>query len=203
MLKELDTKYEGYVGIDEAGRGNLAGSLLFVGAKLKPGMCIEDIAFANDSKSMKKSKREELYEDVIKIVDFQIVEIYPKFIDNVGLSLAHSYSLEEIKKAFPNSKFLYDGKTSYKVQGIETLVKADAKVSIVAAASIIAKVEKDKRMKEWDEKYPEYDWKNNAGYGTKGHIEAIKKFGWTEQHRKSFNVKALEGLQISENLREL
>jgi ribonuclease HII len=202
-LKELDTKYQDYVGIDEAGRGNLAGSLIFVGATLKEGKTIEDIAFADDSKSMSKKKREELYNEVIKIVDYEVVETYASYIDNNGLSSACSFSLTHIKNHFKElnkTKILYDGKTTFKVQGIETLVKADAKVSIVAAASIIAKVEKDKRMKIWDEKYPMYDWKNNAGYGTKGHIEAIKEFGWTEQHRRSFNVKALEGLEILEVL---
>jgi ribonuclease HII len=181
------------------GRGNLAGSLIFVGAVLKEGKTINDIAFANDSKSMSKKKREELYKEIIKIVDYEVVEIYANYIDNNGLSDACNFSLTHIKNKFKElnkTKILYDGKTTFKVQGIETLVKADAKVSIVAAASIIAKVEKDKRMKEWDEKYPMYDWKNNAGYGTAKHIEAIKKYGWTSQHRRSFNVKALEGLNI-------
>jgi len=201
MLKELDAQYQDYVGIDEAGRGNLAGSLIFVGAVLKEGKTIKDIAFANDSKSMSKKKREALYEEVVKIVDYKVVEIYANYIDDNGLSDACNYSLTYIKDYFKENnrtKILYDGKCNYET-GIETLVKADAKVSIVAAASIIAKVEKDKRMKEWDEKYPMYDWKNNAGYGTKGHIEAIKKYGYTEQHRRSFNVKALEGLKILEN----
>jgi len=192
MLKELDKKYEKYVGIDEAGRGNFAGSLIFVGAKLKKGYSVEDIAFANDSKSMSKKKREKLYNEVIKIVDYEIIEIYPKFIDDVGLSIACNHCLNHIKNHFKNDKILYDGKTTFKVNGIETLVKADAKVSLVAAASIIAKVEKDKRMKIWDEKYPQYDWKNNAGYATKKHIDAVKKFGFTEQHRKTFIIKELE-----------
>jgi ribonuclease HII len=201
MLKDLDIKYKDYVGIDEAGRGNLSGSLIFVGAVLKEGKTVNDIAFADDSKAISKKKREKLYEEVIKVVDYEVVEIYPKYIDEAGLSESCRFSLEHIKNYFNSrgkSKILYDGKTTFKVQGIETLVKADAKVSIVAAASIIAKVEKDKRMKEWDEKYPMYDWKNNAGYGTKAHIEAIKKYGYTEQHRRSFNVKALEGLGIKE-----
>ena len=201
-LKELDKFYENYVGIDwgEAGRGNCAGSLIFCGAKLKPGMTLEDIAFANDSKSMSKKKRGELYDRVIKIVDFEVMETYASYIDKNGLSDACSISLQHIKNRFNNDKILYDGKTTFKVQGIETLVKADAKVSIVAAASIIAKVEKDKRMKEWDKKYPMYDWKNNAGYGTKGHVEAIKKYGYTEQHRRTFNIKALEGITIKDNI---
>jgi len=200
MLKELDKKYNDYVGIDEAGLGNIAGSLIFVGAKLKEDKTIQDIAFANDSKSMSKKKREKLYDEVIKNVDYFVVEIYANYIDDNGKEEACHTALNMIKNNFSNEKFIYDGNNNHKVTGLEMLVKADAKVSIVAAASIIAKVEKDKRMKEHDEKYPMYDWKNNAGYGTKAHIEAIKKYGWTPQHRRSFNVKALNGLDIKENI---
>lgn len=198
MLKELDLQYADYVGIDEAGRGNLAGSLVFCGARLKPGKTVEDIAFANDSKSMPKKKREELYKKVIEVVDYHVVFIYPAYIDDNGLSDAHKHCLGQIKYYFQNSKYLYDGKTSYKVPNIETLVKADAKVSIVAAASIIAKVEKDREMKEQALLYPEFDFENNAGYGTAKHIELIKEHGYTPQHRRSFNVKALTGIQIKE-----
>lgn len=198
MLKELDLQYADYVGIDEAGRGNLAGSLVFCGAKLKEGKTIEDIAFAHDSKSMTKKKREELYEQVIEVVDYYTVFIYPAYIDEHGLSAAHTECLEQIKYNLKNPKYLYDGKANYKVQGIETLVKADAKVSIVAAASIIAKVSKDREMKEQAKLYPEFDFENNAGYGTAKHIESIKEHGYTPLHRRSFNVKALDGLTIKE-----
>ena len=191
-LKELDKFYENYVGIDEAGLGNVAGSLIFVGAKIKSDKSIEDISFANDSKSMSKKKREKLYDEVIKVVDYHVVEIFPKYIDENGKEEACRTALEKILNHFKGLKFIYDGNNAHGVQGLEMLVKADAKVSIVAAASIIAKVEKDKRMKEWDEKYPEYDWKNNAGYATKKHIEAIRKHGFNEQHRMTFKIKELE-----------
>jgi len=193
-LKELDKFYENYVGIDwgEAGRGNVAGSLFFCAAKLKPNKTLEDLSIANDSKSMSKKKRTALYEKLIDIVDYKFVEIYPEFIDDEGLSEACRYSLHYLKRKFQNDKILYDGKTTFKVDGIETLVKADAKVSIVAAASIIAKTLKDKNMEEWAERFPEYDFENNAGYGTKKHIEAIKKYGYTIIHRRSFNIKALK-----------
>ncbi len=198
MLKDLDGQYENYIGIDEAGRGNVAGSLVFCGAKLKEGKTLEDITFANDSKSMSKKKRQELYERVIKVVDYELIFIYPAFIDDNGLSEAHKHSLNEIKRLFPNSKYLYDGNTNYKIQNIETLIKADAKVSIVAAASIIAKVSKDNEMKQQAKLYPEFLFEDNAGYGTAKHIEAIKEFGYTPIHRKSFNIKALEGLEIKQ-----
>jgi len=199
MLKELDLLYKDYVGIDEAGLGNVSGSLIFVGAKLKNGKTVHDIAFANDSKSMSKKKREKLYEDVIKIVDYHIVEIFPKYIDDNGKEDACHTALEVIKNYFGNSDFIYDGNNSHHTDGLEMLVKADAKVSIVAAASIIAKVEKDLRMKEWDKKYPMYDWKNNAGYATKKHVEAIRKYGFNEQHRKTFIIKELEREGFYEN----
>lgn len=198
MLKELDKKYKDYIGIDEAGRGNIAGSMVFCAAKLKKGKTIDDISFANDSKSMSKKKREELYEEVMKVVDPFIVFVEPKYIDENGISKAHTYALEKIKDNFKNDKIIYDGKARYGVDDIETLIKADAKVSIVAAASIIAKVSKDKEMEEQSKKYPEYDFKSNAGYGTKKHIEAIKEHGYTPIHRRSYNVKALAGIQIKE-----
>ena len=170
----------------------MAGSLFFCAAKLKPNKTLEDLSIANDSKSMSKKKRTALYEKLIDIVDYKFVEIYPEFIDDEGLSEACRYSLHYLKRKFQNDKILYDGKTTFKVDGIETLVKADAKVSIVAAASIIAKTLKDKNMEEWAERFPEYDFENNAGYGTKKHIEAIKKYGYTIIHRRSFNIKALK-----------
>ena len=193
-IKKLDKRYSNYIGIDEAGRGNIAGSLLFCAAKIKDDYSIEDISFANDSKSMSKKKRGELYKEIIKYVDYHLVEIYPTFIDKNGISEACRISLKEIKRYFGENKYLYDGNTTFGVENIETLIKADVKVSIVAAASIIAKVEKDRRMLEIDKEYPEYDWKNNAGYGTKGHIEAIKKYGWTPYHRRSFKIKALKDM---------
>lgn len=192
QLKELDKFYKNYVGIDEAGLGNVAGSLIFVGAKIKEGYDIHDIAFANDSKSMSKIKREKLYHDVIKVVDYHVVEIYPKYIDDNGKEEACKTALEMIKNYFRDSDFIYDGNNAHGVNGLDMLVKADAKVSIVAAASIIAKVEKDKRMKEWDEKYPEYSWAQNAGYATKAHIQAIKENGFSEIHRMTFKIKELE-----------
>lgn len=197
-MKELDNKYKNYVGIDEAGRGNVAGALVFCGAKLKKGKNVKDIAFANDSKSMSKTKREELYDQVIKIVDPVVVFVSPGYIDEHGISKAHTYALEKIKEKYSKDKIIYDGKATYGVKDIETLVKADAKVSIVAAASIIAKVQKDREMKEQAQKYPEYDFVNNAGYGTAKHIEAIKEYGYTPIHRRSYNIKALEGVEIKE-----
>ena len=199
-MKEYDMKYKDYVGIDESGLGNVSGSLIFCGAKIKEGYSVQDISFADDSKSISKKKRAEFYYKLLPMLDYLIYEISPSFIDENGKEEACRVSLEAIKEYFKGEEFIYDGNNSHKVNDLEMLVKADAKVSIVSAASIIAKVKKDLRMEKCHEKYPEYDWKNNAGYCTKKHVEAIKKYGWTEYHRRSYKIKALEGLDIKEHL---
>jgi len=99
--------------------------------------------------------------------------------------------LIQIKEHFKDEKYLYDGNCAYKVDEIETLVKADAKVKGVGAASILAKVMKDYLLDELAEEFPNYNWKNNNGYVTKDHIEAIKKYGRCIHHRHSFKLKAL------------
>ncbi|MBQ7271874.1 MAG: ribonuclease HII, partial [Campylobacter sp.] len=88
-------------------------------------------------------------------------------------------------------EIIYDGNTTFGVCGFKTLVKADASVPAVSAASILAKVTRDKKMVEFDEQFPEYGFKKNKGYGSKTHIEAISKFGLSPCHRKSFRIKSL------------
>lgn len=197
-MKELDLFYKDYVGVDESGRGCVGGSLFFCGCKLKEGFTVEDIAFADDSKSMNKTKREALYIEIIKYVDYNLTSFNAQEIDELGLSLCLATSLNNVKEGFPKDKILYDGNCSYKVQGIETLVKADAKVSIVSCASIIAKHFKDAEMEELHSLYPEYSFNTNNGYINKKNTDAIIKHGYTPAHRKSYNLKALDGLEIKD-----
>ena len=199
MLKELDTEYNNdVVGVDECGRGNFAGSLYICGVKLKDNCTINDISFANDSKKLSKSQRILMVKEILKYVDYELVEYKPKYIDVNGLSAIMTESLLYIKKHFGNkNRYIFDGKADYK-SGYEMFIKGDSRSSLIAAASIIGKVKKDYDMLNESKKYPEYGFEGNSGYGTAKHIEAIKKYGYTPLHRRSFNVKALKDIDIKE-----
>ena len=185
------------LGSTRPGRGNAAGSLYVCGAKLKDGISINDIAFADDSKKISKKKHKEMAEKLKELVDFELVEICPSYIDDNGISDAMSHGLNHIKNKFKDSEIIFDGNTSYKT-GIKTFIKGDQKSSLIAAASIIAKNIKDEKMQEESKKYPEYNFDSNSGYLTKHHTEMIKEYGYTPIHRRSFNIKALDNIEIKE-----
>lgn len=199
QLKQLDNQYRSYVGVDEAGRGTLAGSMFFVGVKLKDEKDINKISHIDDSKKTTKEKRKEQIKQIEQYVDYIIVEKTASQIDKEGLSVCIKKSLKKIKDYFKNEKIIYDGNTNYKVEGIETLVKADSKISLVSVASIIAKYNKDLDSEKMHKKYPEYGFINHSGYVNKNHVQAIIDNGWTKYHRRSYNVKKLQGLNIKEN----
>jgi ribonuclease HII len=178
-------------GIDEAGRGPLAGPLMVAGVVLNG-----DIDGLNDSKKLTEKRRDELYEVIIKEARYHVVSFSALEIDTIGLSKLMTKALKEIMSELHADEYLFDGNSTFGVEGLQTLVKADATVESVKAASIIAKVTHDKVLYELDNIYPNYGFKNHKGYGTKAHIEAIKKYGYCEAHRKSFKVKALEGFEL-------
>lgn len=95
-------------------------------------------------------------------------------------------ALTKIKKHFKNYHIIFDGNSSFKVDGIETLIKADDKIEEVKAASILAKVTRDNEILKYDKIYPQYGFKNHKGYGTVKHIEMLKKYGACDIHRVSF-----------------
>lgn len=187
---DLNEKYKDYVFIDEAGRGNLAGFCVFCGLVLLSDP--HELSFAIDSKKTTKQQRAKWASIIKSKSESIIIKIPAEKIDQIGLSKCISGALEEIKLHFPNKQFLYDGNKTFGVSGIETLVKADALVTGVSCASILAKEQIDLSMEEFDKLYPEYGFCTNAGYGTKKHIEAIKEYGYTPIHRKSYKIKELE-----------
>lgn len=195
-MKELDKQYEHYVGIDEAGRGCVGGSMFFVGCKLKPGVKIEDISFADDSKKLSFKKREEIYEKLKELVDFHMVRTTAADIDSFTLAVCLKVSVQKIKDWAGDTPVIYDGSTNYKVQGVETMVKADAKISLVSAASIIAKHMKDWESEKLSEKYPEFNFSGHKGYINKKHTQEILENGYTKHHRKSYNINALVGKDL-------
>lgn len=178
-------------GIDEAGRGPIAGPLMVAGVILK-----EPIEGLNDSKKLTEKKREALYEEIIKKSDYHVVTCSAAQIDTIGLSVLMTQALTEIMATLKSDDYLFDGNTTFGIQNLRTLVKADATVESVKAASIIAKVTHDRVIYDLHELYPHYGLKNHKGYGTKAHIQAIKEHGYSEIHRKSYKVKALEGLEL-------
>lgn len=174
-------------GIDEAGRGCLAGDLCIAGVVLS-----DEIKGLNDSKKLSEKKREILFGEICKNAKFKIVTFTSCDVDEMGLSRCLKKGLLKIKEFFGNEyKFIYDGNTNFGVSEISTLIKADATIKEVSAASILAKVTRDRNLKKANEKYPEYGFLKHKGYATKAHIEAVLKNGYTEFHRTSYKVKAL------------
>ncbi|QPH87055.1 ribonuclease HII [Campylobacter concisus] len=173
-------------GIDEAGRGALAGPLNVAACVLN-----KEISGLNDSKKLTAKKREELFKEIIKSSNFLIIYFSNVQIDELGLSECLRRALKIFKAHFKDFEIIYDGNLDYGV-GITTMIKADSKVSGVSAASILAKVSRDSLMKGWDKIYSKYGFSRHKGYGTKAHLEAIAKFGYSSLHRKSFVVKSFE-----------
>ncbi|MBR3891683.1 MAG: ribonuclease HII [Bacilli bacterium] len=185
--KYYELGYKSVMGIDEAGRGPLAGPLVVAGVIFPKGY---ENSLINDSKQLSEAKRESLYEVIKKDALHIIVKIIDeRTIDKLDIYHATKWAMEEIVKE-ANDKcdaVLVDAmKIEVKDKEILPLVHGDALSTSIAGASIIAKVTRDHIMYELDKKYPEYDFKNNKGYGTKKHMEAIDKYGIRECHRMSF-----------------
>ncbi|MDX4027885.1 ribonuclease HII [Aliarcobacter skirrowii] len=178
-----------FCGIDEAGRGPLAGPLVVAGVIL-----LEDIQNLADSKVLSEKKREKLFDEIKQKSKYHIVFKSAKQIDDLGISFCIKESILEIMKTLQNdaSSFLMDGNTNFGIENLQKEIKADAKYKEVSAASILAKVSRDRFMDSISENYPEYNFKKHKGYGTKAHVDAIKEFGRSDIHRFSFKLKALK-----------
>lgn len=174
-------------GIDEAGRGPLAGSLVMAGVVLKKP--VEGLA---DSKKLTEKKREALYPLIVENSDYHIVSFSAGEVDELGISQCLHNGLLEIQKHLKECEYLFDGNSAFGVENITTMVKADDKVPEVSAASILAKVTRDREMVKLAEIYPEYGFEKHKGYGTKVHMEALAQYDRCEVHRKTFRVKSLD-----------
>jgi len=186
-------------GIDEAGRGPIAGPLVVAGVIL-----LNEINELNDSKKLTEKKREELFPKIIENSKYHIVFKSAIEIDTKGISACLKESIQEIMKNLKQScdEFLMDGNTSFGIDTLQHLIKADATIKEVSAASILAKVSRDRYMKNISPEHKKYDFHKHKGYGTKSHIDAIKRFGRSSEHRKSFKLKALgeEKVGVQKNL---
>ena len=178
-------------GIDEAGRGPIAGPMVFAGVIFKnDGIENEEwFEILTDSKKLTAQKREELFEIIKENSFYHIVFKSNGEIDEKGLSKCIKESLIEIKNTLKAKKYLFDGNSSFGVEGIETIIKGDEKIKEISAASILAKVSRDRFMIEISKKYPEYKFEKHKGYITQEHKKLIEKYGFCEIHRKSYKLK--------------
>lgn len=194
------------LGIDEVGRGPLAGPLV-VGAVVLPEIKPEWVQKLRDSKKLTAKKREELSAVILaEAPAYGLGWVFPEELDMVGVSealkLATRRAVEEVQKrhsAF--SQIVIDGKVNFLVQTklerfVSTAVKADDLIKEVSAASIIAKCARDKYMKEIAATFPGYGFEKNVGYGTAAHLKAIREIGICKEHRKSFEpIKSMVGFE--------
>ena len=187
--KDLYSKgFKNVCGIDEAGRGPLAGPVVVAGVIMPENSIIE---FVNDSKKVTEKRREKLY-DVIKeeAISYSIAVIDQDVIDEINILNATKKGVTDVVDGLEIKPdlILVDALEHINTRGIpyEPLIKGDARCYNIAAASILAKVTRDRIMRQWDEIYPQYGFLSNKGYGTAKHIEAIKQYGLCPIHRKSF-----------------
>lgn len=187
--KEIyDTGIEYICGIDEAGRGPLAGPVVVAAVIMPKDSMIEGV---NDSKKVSEKKREALYDQILdEAIAYGVGIIDQTRIDEINILNA---TKEGVTKAIKELKvkperILVDALTGIDTLGIPytPIIKGDAKCYNIAAASIIAKVTRDRIMRQWDEIYPQYGFEKHKGYGTAMHISAIKEYGLCPLHRLSF-----------------
>ena len=192
---EINAKNKGYnavCGVDEAGRGPLAGPVYAAAVILPEGCEIEGL---NDSKKISEKKREKLFDVIIeKAVSYSIASVDEKTIDEINILQATYLAMRKAVEGLdvPADYALIDGNRmpALSIDG-ETIIKGDANSPSIAAASILAKVSRDRYMLEADAKYPEYQFAKHKGYGTKLHYEMIAEHGICPEHRRSFLKKIL------------
>ena len=175
-------------GVDEVGRGPLIGNVVAACVVLPLNFELKGL---NDSKKLSEKKRDEYYKVIMeKALAVGVGRISPKKIDEVNIyeatKLAMKMAIDEAKEKIDIEHVLIDAMPLELDIPITSIIKGDAKSISIAAASVIAKVERDKEMYELDKIYPMYDLAKNKGYGTKKHIQAIEEYGITKYHRLSF-----------------
>ena len=192
-LKQLEKVFynkgiEYIAGIDEAGRGPLAGPVVVASVIMPKDSMIEGV---NDSKKVSEKKREKLYDIILEeAISYGIGIIYQDEIDEINILQATKKGLTEAveQMKIKPDLIMVDALTGIDTLGIpyQSIIKGDAKCYSISAASIIAKVTRDRIMREWDKVYPEYGFAAHKGYGTAKHIAALKEYGPCEIQRISF-----------------
>lgn len=186
MLADHDALFAGVVaGIDEVGRGPLAGNVV-TACVVMPKEPV--LPWIDDSKKLSETRREKVFQEIMEIALYVgIGQASPEVIDQINILEATKRAMREAAAHVPADVFLIDAVTGLGLHGQEVpIIKGDATSYAIAAASIVAKVTRDRQMIELDKEYPEYGFARNKGYGTAEHIEALKKFGPCPAHRRSF-----------------
>lgn len=185
----LKDKYKFIAGCDEAGRGPLAGPVV-IASVIMPLNEEDIIEGVNDSKKLTEKKRNELYDKIIeKALAYNIVSVSEKVIDEINILNATKQGMND---AINNLNIKPDYALIDAVKGLNLvcdylpIIKGDSLSYSIACASILAKVTRDRLMLDYDNIYPNYEFQKHKGYGTKVHIEALKKFGKCEIHRETF-----------------
>jgi ribonuclease HII len=193
MIGEIDKCWSDrnfkVIGVDEAGRGPLCGPVVTAAVSL-----INEIPGLDDSKKLTKKKREELFPLVIQNSIWSVFSVRTAIIDELNILHATMFGMSKcinrvLKKISGESVVLIDGnRVTGRFDNEKCLVKGDSKSVNIAAASILAKVHRDRIMERWGTIYPQYNFSSHKGYATAEHYELIKKFGPCEIHRKSFKL---------------
>ncbi len=192
-LKEIEKGlyhkgFQKICGIDEAGRGPLAGPVVVAGVIMPQGSMIEGV---NDSKKVSEKKREKLYDLILEeAISYSVAIIGQDIIDEINILNATKQGVTNVVEGLDIKPdlIIIDALNHINTKGIpyDSIIKGDAKCYNIAAASIIAKVTRDRIMRQWDEIYPQYGFVQHKGYGTAKHIAAIKEYGLCPIHRKTF-----------------
>ena len=172
-------------GMDEVGRGPLAGCVMTACVVMPPEPLIE---WVDDSKKLSEKRREMVYEDIMRHALFVgIGRAEPEEIDAVNILQATRSAMRRAAKGCPAQVYLLDAMDNLGLPGVEvSIIHGDALSYAIAAASIVAKVTRDREMREMDLLYPQYGFASNKGYGTKAHTDALRQYGPCPIHRKSF-----------------
>lgn len=185
--RKMRSKYGVICGVDEAGRGPLAGPVCCAAVILKDDSVFD---YLNDSKKVSEKRREILYEEIIaNASEYSVVFVDNETIDEINILSATMLGMKRAIEGLylPFSRAFIDGNCAPRVDiPCETVISGDAKSASIAAASILAKVTRDRFMRELANEFPLYGFEKHKGYGTKEHYAAIEKYGITVYHRKSF-----------------
>lgn len=187
MLASYDAQYTGVIvaGMDEAGRGPLAGNVVAACVVMPPEPLI---LWIDDSKKLSESRREKVFEEIMATALYVGVgQATPQEIDEINILQATKQAMRSAASQVPADLFLIDAVKDLGLDGQEVpIIKGDATSYAIAAASIIAKVTRDRQMLELDKLYPEYGFARNKGYGTAEHVAALKRLGPCPEHRRTF-----------------
>ena len=186
MLMAHDQQFVGVVaGIDEVGRGPLAGNVV-TACVVMPAEPV--LPWVDDSKKLSETRREKVFQEIMDIALYVgIGQVSPEEIDRVNILEATKKAMREAAAQVPADVFLIDAVTGLGLNGQEVpIIKGDATSYAIAAASIVAKVTRDRQMQELDKLYPQYGFARNKGYGTAEHVAALKVYGPCPAHRRTF-----------------